>query len=153
MLVLAAAVLGLWRYGVQRRQRRTLVWALAAAIGEMESAIRWQQTPMMALLEGLAARETVGQYFHETADMVQGGMPLQCAWEKAFSAIPDGEAGEILARLRLGGAPPRLARAPGPTRPALEALYRRRCREDGQRSRVTTAAALCGAGLVIILLI
>ena len=37
--------------------------------------------------------------------------------------------------------------------PELEELYRRRCREDGQRSRVTTAAALCGAGLVIILLI
>ena len=38
-------------------------------------------------------------------------------------------------------------------RQELEELYRRRCREDGQRSRVTTAAALCGAGLVIILLI
>ena len=153
VLVLAAAVLGLWRYGVQRRQRRTLVWALAAAIGEMESAIRWQQTPMMALLEGLAARETVGQYFHETADMVQGGMPLQCAWEKAFYAIQDGEAGEILARLRLGGDRERLVGALGQTRQELEELYRRRCREDGQRSRVTTAAALCGAGLVIILLI
>ena len=152
-LVLAAAVLGLWRYGVQRRQRRTLVWALAAAIGEMESAIRWQQTPMMALLEGLAARETVGQYFHETADMVQGGITLQCAWEKAFSAIQDGEAGEILARLRLGGDRERLVGALGQTRQELEELYRRRCREDGQRSRVTTAAALCGAGLVIILLI
>ena len=150
VLVLAAAVLGLWRYGVQRRQRRTLVWALAAAIGEMESAIRWQQTPMMALLEGLAARETVGQYFRQVADMVQGGMPLQRAWEKAFSAIPDGEAGEILARLRLAGDRERLV---GQTRQELEALYRRRCREDGQRSRVTTAAALCGAGLVIILLI
>ena len=103
VLVLVAAVLWLWRYGVQRRQQRTLVWALAAAIGEMESAIRWQQTPMMALLEGLAARETVGQYFHETADMVQGGMPLQCAWEQVFEKMPDGEAGEILARLRLGG--------------------------------------------------
>ena len=144
VLVLAAAVLGLWRYGVQRRQRRTLVWALAAAIGEMESAIRWQQTPMMALLEGLAAREKVGQYFHETADMVQGGMPLQCAWEKAFSAIQDGEAGEILARLRLGGDRERLVGALGQTRQELEELYRRRCREDGQRSRVTTAAALCG---------
>lgn len=153
VLVLAAVVLGLWRYGVQRRQRRTLVWALAAAIGEMESAIRWQQTPMMALLEGLAARETVGQYFHKTADMVQGGMPLQCAWEKAFSAIQDGEAGEILARLRLGGDRERLVGALGQTRQELEELYRRRCREDGQRSRVTTAAALCGAGLVIILLI
>lgn len=153
VLVLAAAVLGLWRYGVQRRQRRTIVWALAAAIGEMESAIRWQQTPMMALLEGLAARETVGQYFHETADMMQGGITLQCAWEKAFSAMPDGEAGEILARLRLGGDRERLVGALGRTREELEALYRRRCREDGQRSRVTTAAALCGAGLVIILLI
>ena len=125
-LVLAAAVLGLWRYGVQRRQRRTLVWALAAAIGEMESAIRWQQTPMMALLEGLAARETVGQYFRQVADMVQGGMPLQRAWEKAFSAIPDGEAGEILARLRLGGDRERLVGALGQTRQELEALYRRR---------------------------
>ena len=153
VLVLAAAVLGLWRYGVQRRQRRTLVWALAAAIGEMESAIRWQQTPMMALLEGLAARETVGQYFHETADMVQGGTTLQCAWKQVFEKMPDGEAGEILARLRLGGDRERLVGALGQTRQELEELYRRRCREDGQRSRVTTAAALCGAGLVIILLI
>ena len=48
---------------------------------------------------------------------------------------------------------PGLVGALGRTREELEALYRRRCREDGQRSRVTTAAALCGAGLVIILLI
>ena len=143
VLVLAAAVLGLWRYGVQRRQRRTLVWALAAAIGEMESAIRWQQTPMMALLEGLAARETVGQYFHETADMVQGGITLQCAWEKAFSAIQDGEAGEILARLRLGGDRERLVGALGQTRQELEELYRRRCREDGQRSHIRKVKDCC----------
>ena len=153
VLVLTAAVLGLWRYGGQRRQRRTLVWALAAAIGEMESAVRWQQTPMMALLEGLAERETVGAYFRDTADMVQGGMALQCAWEKTFSQIPDGEAGEILLRLALGGDRERLVGALGRTREELEALYRRRCREDGQENRVTTAAALCGAGLVIILLI
>ena len=153
VLVLAAAVLGLWRYGGQRRRRRTLVWALAAAVGEMESAIRWQQTPMPALLDGLTERETVGTYFRETADMVQGGMPLQCAWEKTFGNIPDGEAGEILLRLRLGGDRERLVGALGRTREELEALYRRRCREDGQKNRVTAAAALCGAGLVIILLI
>ena len=153
VLVLAAAVLGLWRYGVQRRQRRTLLWALAAAMGEMESAIRWQQTPMMTLLEGLSARETVGIYFRQTADMVQGGIPLQRAWEHIFSKIMDGEAGEILLRLRLGGDRERLVGALGRTREELETLYQRRCREDGQKNRVTTAAALCGAGLVIILLI
>ena len=38
-------------------------------------------------------------------------------------------------------------------REELEALYRRRCGEDGQRMRVTAVAALCGAGFVIILLI
>ena len=152
-LLLWGSVLVLFLDGVQLLQGRTLVWALAAAIGEMESAIRWQQTPMIALLEGLAARETVGQYFHETADMVQGGMPLQCAWEQVFEKMPDGETGEILARLRLGGDRERLVGALGQTRQELEELYRRRCREDGQRSRVTTAAALCGAGLVIILLI
>jgi len=153
VLVLAAAVLGLWRYGAQRRQRRTLVWALAAAVGEMESAVRWQQTPMPALLETLAARETVGAYFRDTADMVQGGIPLQCAWEKTFGNVPDGETGEILLRLTLGGDRERLVGALGRTREELEELYRRRCREDGQKNRVTTAAALCGAGLVIILLI
>ena len=153
VLVLAAAVLGLWRYGVQRRQRRTLLWALAAAMGEMESAIRWQQMPMMALLEGLAERETVGAYFRDTADMVQGGIPLQCAWEQAFGNIPDGETGEILLRLTLSGDRERLVGALGRTREELEELYRRRCREDGQKNRVATAAALCGAGLVIILLI
>ena len=26
--------------------------------------------------------------------MVQGGMPLQCVWEKVFKKMPDGEAGE-----------------------------------------------------------
>ena len=153
VLVLAAAVLGLWRYGVQRRQRRTLLWALAAAVGEMESAIRWQQMPMMALLEGLAERETVGTYFRDTADMVQGGIPLQCAWEQVFSGITDGETGEILLRLTLSGDRERLVGALGRTREELEELYRRRCREDGQKNRVTAAAALCGAGLVIILLI
>ena len=153
VLVLAAAVLGLWRYGGQRRRRRTLVWALAAAVGEMESAIRWQQTPMPALLEGLSAREAVGEYFRKTAEMVQGGIPLQYAWEQAFGQISDGAAGEILLRLTLGGDRERLVGALGRTREELEALYRRRCREDGQKNRVTTAAALCGAGLVIILLI
>lgn len=151
--MLAAAVLGLWRCGAQRRQRRALVWALAAAVGEMESAIRWQQTPMMALLEGLAARDGAGTYFRQVAEMVKDGITLQCSWEQVFDKMPDGEAGEILARLRLGGDRERLVGALGQTRQELEELYRRRCREDGQRSRVTTAAALCGAGVVIILLI
>ena len=60
VLVLAAAVLGLWRYGVQRRQRRTLVWALAAALGGTGRAIRWQQTPVMARLGGLGGRSRRG---------------------------------------------------------------------------------------------
>ena len=153
VLVLTAAVLWLWRYGGQRRQRRALVWALAAAIGEMESAVRWQQTPMPALLEGLSERATVGRYFRETAEMVQGGIALQNAWEQAFRQIPDEDAGEILLRLRLGGDRERLVGALGRTREELETLYQRRQREDGQKNRVTAAAALCGAGLVIILLI
>ena len=108
---------------------------------------------MMALLEGLAERETVGIYFRQAADMVQGGIPLQCAWEQVFSGITDGETGEILLRLTLSGDRERLVGALGRTREELEELYRRRCREDGQKNRVATAAALCGAGLVIILLI
>lgn len=40
VLVLGAALLALRRYYIRQRQCRDLLWSFAAALGEMESAIR-----------------------------------------------------------------------------------------------------------------
>ena len=49
VLVLSAAILALRRYYARQRRCRDLLWSFAAALGEMESAIRWQRTPVLPL--------------------------------------------------------------------------------------------------------
>ena len=152
-LVLAASLWGLWSYYARQKQRRALVWAFAAALGEMESGIRWLQTPLPVLLEGLSGREDCGVWFRKVTEQLQGDVPLQVAWNSVFSVLEDTENGEILRRVTLSGDRERVTGELRRAREELEALYRRRCGEDGQRMRVTAAAALCGTGFVIILLI
>ena len=57
VLVLSATILALRRYYARQRRCRDLLWSFAAALGEMESAIRWQRTPVLPLLEMLQTRE------------------------------------------------------------------------------------------------
>lgn len=72
-LVLLAAAAVLRRDRMRQREAQALVWAFAAALGEAESAIRWQRTPVPALLETLAARERCGAWFRQALDELQIG--------------------------------------------------------------------------------
>ena len=148
-LVLASSLWGLRTYCVQRRRRRETVWALAAALGTMESGIRWQRTPLLTLLEGLQTRAGCGAWFREVLEEVESGTSLQDAWSSVFKRLEDRETGEILGHLTLCGDGERLGQA----RQELESLHARRREEDRQRTKVAAAAAVCGAGCVIILLI
>ncbi len=92
VLVLAAAVLWLWRYGCSGGSSGRWCGRWSAAIGEMESAIRWQQTPMMALLEGLAARRNGGTILPRDGGHGARRYAFTVRMGKGFFAIPDGEA-------------------------------------------------------------
>ena len=77
----------------RQRQRLTLAQALAQALSAMETGIRWQRRPMPQLLAQLAQRPVCGTYFDAVREMLQSDMPLQIAWNRTFSQIPDAESG------------------------------------------------------------
>ena len=150
-LIVAGAV---WCCAARRRrqrQRLTLAQALAQALSAMETGIRWQRRPMPQLLAQLAQRPVCGTYFDAVREMLQSDMPLQSAWNRAFSRIPDAETAEVLRRMELGGDETRLLTQLEDARQALTALAARWAREDAQDRRV--AGALSAAGLLVILLI
>lgn len=153
VLLLSAALWTVWTYYIRQKRRRTLVWAFAAALGEMESGIRWQRTPLPVLMEALCGREHCGIWFRRVLECLQSDIALQVAWNSVFSKLEDAETAEILRRITLGGDETHIIGALGRAREELEALYQRRCGEDRQRLRLMAAAAMCGAGFVIILLI
>lgn len=152
-LVLIAVAAGLRASFIRMRRQRMLLWSLAAALGEMESAIRWQQMPMPQLLEMLTARADCGVWFDRVAKYVESGITLQSAWDNTFSDLPDKQTASVLRRVVLGGDCRRLTGALGRAREELEAIYEQRCREDARRFRTCAAISLCSAGLLIILLI
>ena len=92
VLVLSAAILALRRYYARQRRCRDLLWSFAAALGEMESAIRWQRTPVLPLLEVLQTREHCGVWFCQTQNSVTcfaafPGLVMPSAW-RAPSPAP-----------------------------------------------------------------
>lgn len=152
-LIVAGAV---WCCAARRRrqrQRLTLAQALAQALSAMETGIRWQRRPMPQLLAQLAQRPVYGLYFDAVREMLQSDMPLQIAWNRTFSRIPDAETAEVLRRMELGGDETRLLTQLEDARQALTTLAARWAREDAQDRRVTGALALSAAGLLVILLI
>lgn len=151
-MIAAAAVGAVVSYRRRLKERNGLIWALAAAMGEMESGVRWQRLPVTRLLETLESRSQCGVWFGRVRDKVESGMTLQLAWDSVFAEITDSDAGEILRRMVWNGDGERLTGALGRCREELETLYRQRREEGRQQSRTVTAAALCSAGLVIILL-
>ena len=152
-LVLLAAAAVLRRDRMRQREAQALVWAFAAALGEAESAIRWQRTPVPALLETLAARERCGAWFRQVLDELQGDMPLQTVWDSVFSVMPDAALAEVLRRVSWSGDARQLEGTLARAKEEAEGLYRRRCEEDRRSRRVRTSAVLCGAALTIILLL
>lgn len=108
VLVLSAAILALRRYYIRQRRCRDLLWSFAAALGEMESAIRWQRTPVLPLLEVLQTREHCGVWFCQIRDKVQSDMTLQLAWENTFHQLSDAELRDLLCRISWSGDAQRL---------------------------------------------
>ena len=140
VLVLSAAILALRRYYARQRRCRDLLWSFAAALGEMESAIRWQRTPVLPLLEVLQTREHCGVWFCQIRDKVQSDMTLQLAWENTFHQLSDAELRDLLCRISWSGDAQRLESTIARARAEAEQLYEKRREADRHSRRVTTTA-------------
>ena len=151
-LILAAALYVVYSCRRTRRERQALLWSLVGALGYMETAIRWQKMPLPRIFRTLAQRPGCGKHFEKLADMLQSNMPLQMSWEKAFDDLPCGAA-EIVRRVELEGDGERLAGVLRGAQEELAELCRRTEASDRQRGRISAAAVLSAAGLVIILLL
>lgn len=150
--ILGATVYVLFAQRRRERRERETLWSLAGALGYMETAIRWEKLPLPRIFETLAARPACGIYFEKLVEMMQSDLPLHSAWENVFSKLR-GEGGAIMRRVALSGDEAHLVRALRCAQEKLTALCRRRETEDRQRARVSGAAGLSAAGVLIILLL
>lgn len=137
----------------QLRQGRELVRAFMQALGHMEAAIRWQRQSMTPLLTELAQRPRCGAYFAAILKNVESNIPLQAAWDNAFSALPDAETADILRSVELTGDETCLLTGLQYGQRRLRQLAERREQADARDRRLTGAALFSAAGLLVILLI
>ena len=141
-LILAGAVYVLRLWYRRRRRQREVLWSLVGALGYMETAIRWQRMPLPQIFQTLTQRPNCGPYFEKIVRSLKSNMPLHRLWENAFSELP-GDEGTILRRVG----------ALQSSREELTELCQRRETADRQQGRVTGAAVLSAACLLIILLL
>lgn len=151
-LILAGAVYVLWLWYRRRQRQREVLWSLVGALGYMETAIRWQRMPLPQIFQTLAQRPNCGPYFEKIVRSLKSNIPLHTLWENAFSDLP-GDGGTILRRVELQGDGERLVEALQSAREELTELCRCREKADRQQGRVTGAAVLSAACLLIILLL
>lgn len=157
--LLGAALIGggaIWSFMAYRRQlrrRRTMLRSFLQAVSHMETAVRWRRLPMTPLLTELAQWPCCGEYFAAILKRMEGHTPLHIAWKEVFAAIPDGDAADILCAVELTGDETQLLAALQYAQHGLRQLAQRRQEEDIRERRLTGAALLSAAGLLVILLI
>lgn len=137
----------------QQRQRRAALAALIQALGYMETAIRWQQRPMVPLLSALSQRPMCGKYFAAILQDMQSEIPLHTAWKNESELLEDRDAAQILQAMEMGGDTQHLLTQLQYAQQLLRHLAEQRARDDIRDRRLAGAALFSAAGLLVILLI
>ena len=141
--------------GKIRRERLALrlLGELVDALGSMEGTIRFQRLPLPQVIAAQAGREGCGTYFLAVLQYMKGGYALQESWTEAWRNLPDRETARVLQRIEWGGDETQLLGNLAYARRTLTALWDRRSAARREREKLTLAAALSTAGLLVILLI
>ena len=142
--------------GKIRRERLALrvLGELVDALGSMEGTIRFQRLPLPQVIAAQTGREICGTYFLAVLQYMKGGHTLQESWVEAWRKLPDRETARILQRIEWGGGDEtQLLGNLAYARRTLAALWDRRSAARREREKLTLAAALSAAGLLVILLI
>ena len=141
--------------GKIRRERLALrlLGELVDALGSMEGTIRFQRLPLPQVIAAQTGRACCGTYFSAVLQYMKGGYALQKSWAEAWQKLPDRETARILQRIEWSGDETQLLRNLAYARQTLAALWDRRSAARREREKLTLAAALSAAGLLVILLI
>jgi len=134
----------------ERRELRTL-WDLSQAVGLIQSGVRWKKVPVPRIIEELSERELSGVYFQKVTESLKSGFPLQSAWEKGFQDL-SGECGAAIRTMEWSGDEKQVLGALEYLRLTISAQYERRREELQRKGRLSAAAALCLAGVLVVIL-
>ena len=151
VLILLGSLGGFLGYSIAQRQEINLLRDIIAALGALESSIRWKKLPLPDGIRALASRQISGGYFAEIVNLMTGGETLQNAWNSVFYTI-NPEAADILCRMEWQGDTEQIQ---GGLRHCVEQLAARQTERQNslhQREKLCGAAALSAAGMLIILL-
>ena len=140
------------QYSRTLRQEMSLIRDLISALELLESGIRWKKLPLPQGIRELSARKVSGKYFAQVSENMVGESTLQSAWNDIFSKFQP-EIADILCAVEWSGDSQQIQGSLQYTAQQLMELYRSKESSLHQREKLCAAAALSGAGLLVIILI
>ena len=149
MILAAGALLFLQ---IRRLNRAEVLFMrdMAAALEQMETAIRFRRLPMPDMLKEQEKRQYCGQAF---AYVIQYMKSLQDSWELSMKSILCERARDVLSALELSGDTQRLGENLRSASHALRDILRRTEAGRQEQQKMTLALTASGCGLLVILLL
>ena len=137
----------------QRNRELRFLFDMAAALEQMETAIRFRMLPMPELLREQTAREYCGQCFLLIIQYMESGNTLQDSWAKSIRSVPWPQAKAILLPLELAGDTRRIGENLRACADSLRELLRQQQAQKRERQKMTLALTASACGLLVILLL
>lgn len=136
---------------LQWRSEERLLGEMASALSRTACQIRWKNQSLSTVFFSLAGEDTVGRYFEKIAEELDSKTPLQEAWNKVFFEFPVAE--EVLIQVELDGDEAHLLSSLERAAERLRSMQEERRKRRPEQRKLCTAAALCVAGTMILLLL
>lgn len=153
LLIFAAGGSLLAQLSRQRSREMRFLSDMAAAMEQMESAIRFRRLPMPELLREQASRTYCGKCFLLIIQYMESGNTLQTSWIESVRTIPWPQAKTVLLSLELTGDARRICENLRACACSLRELLRRQREEQQEKQKTTLALTASACGLLVILLL
>lgn len=137
----------------QRGREMRFLSDMAAALEQMESAIRFRRLPMPELLREQANRTYCGKCFLQAIQCMESGSTLQTSWVESVQTIPWPQAKTALLTLELTGDARRICENLRACARSLRELLHRERAEQREKQKMTLALTASACGLLVILLL
>lgn len=137
-------------------EKRRAIWLsveFASALERMEGRIRWQNLPLLRVLEQESEHHPCGGFFLEVCKGVKGGSPLHESWRNAFAAMSDRTARGLLCRLDLQGDARQIMGSLHLTAEELRSHAAVMSEKQRQSEQLCVAIGGCVTALLVIILI